>query len=117
MKKRKATMKKDDKRLYRCGSLIFEDSDRLLVFLFSCLLFSICVVMDNADMNYLKVICEMKVMPVLQSTLTLYPVVVGFRLFPLDPHSLERSHYIIRLLHTDMTSEFPSHPFEDPFWV
>ena len=48
-----------------------QDSDRLLVFLFSCLLFSICfVVMDNAVMNYLKVICEMKVMPVLKSSLT-----------------------------------------------
>lgn len=59
------------KRLHLFGdqerSLIFQDSDRLLVFLFSCLLFSICVkcvATGGDDMNYLKVICEMKVMPV-----------------------------------------------------
>lgn len=49
------------------GSQIFKDSDRLLVFLFSFLLCSICikcVAMGNTDMNYLKVICENKVMPV-----------------------------------------------------
>lgn len=64
-------MKKDDKTLSLCGRRTGEESDliskRLLVFLFSCLLFPVCfkcVVMDNADMNYLKVICEMKVMPV-----------------------------------------------------
>lgn len=73
MKKRIATMTNDKDENYLCmekekgGSLIFKDSDRLLVFLFSFLLFSICVkcvVMGDADMNYLKVICEIKVMPV-----------------------------------------------------
>ena len=49
------------------SSLIFKDPDRLLVFLFSCLLIPGCVkciVTGIADMNYLKLICEMKVMPV-----------------------------------------------------
>lgn len=116
MKKRKETMKKDDKTLTLCGgrtgSLIFKDSDRLLVFLFSCLLFSICfkcVVMDNAHMNYLKVICEMKVMPVLQSTLTLYPVVVGFRLFPILKKGLITT-YINSFLHTGLRTYLGSKP-------
>lgn len=67
---RMATTKKDEKpsSVWRENrSLTFEDSDRLLVFLFSCSLVSVCVkcvVTGKDDMNYLKVICEMKVMPV-----------------------------------------------------
>lgn len=71
MKKRMTVMKKDDKTLSLCGGRTGEESPTgcqyfsLVVFFFG--FFSIClkcVVMDNADMNYLKVICEMKVMPV-----------------------------------------------------
>lgn len=71
LKMSRIALRERTKRLHLFGergrSRIFKDSDRLLVFLFSCLLFSTCVkciVTGNDDMNYLKVICEMKVMPV-----------------------------------------------------